>query len=608
LVPIASSGALLSAVTPLIYSEFDYPTVPLVDGTNGPWRVEVRAFFDVPGASSVAGQLSVSGSWDPSSPVTKQVSLPSGSSNVTSILSASNVLLWWPNGLGDQSLYTITVSFTATGSLPQIVTRSIGFRTGFLVTADDTNPAALKGVDGSGNFTFRWKVNGCDIWARGGNIIPIDEMEGRFAAATYERIVDAAADAGMNALRIWGGGIYPPDVFFARADARGVLIRHDAMFAGDGRINPTGSPLEEAELRQQVRRIAAFPSVFSYDACNECGGGGIFASFVNTVMAEEDPSRPHWPSNPAQGWVSGVDMLTGFPNGNPLIARKSSLSHTIVSPSIPVSLSYPSGECISSDNCTSQFNTDFAPGPVRTTTAANTSTDCCSQCAASGTTICNFAVFFEGTCYFKLMVDASKPVWSSGRIAVWPSGAGPIPPTPPPTGNGVIEEHGPYQHGGGFPAVNGNPSDGPFNPNIPPALAGPFSAIGPNLPGIFYSEFGASAWSSFESVAPTLPPENWALHGGAPANPASTCQASFSGICPGENPLAQRNYPADTFILTYFPGFTDFNITGASSFQKQLYLAVLSQGIEMKADITVRRSNNHWGTIFWQLNEIWPTG
>jgi beta-galactosidase/beta-glucuronidase len=111
-------------------------------------------------------------------------------------------------------------------------------------------------------------------------------LEGRLAASTFERIVDAAADAHMNALRIWGGGIYPPDCFYDRADARGVLIRHDAMFAGDGRIPPSGSALEDLELRQQVRRIATHPSVISYDACN---GENARAS---PFLAPRSPDRP----------------------------------------------------------------------------------------------------------------------------------------------------------------------------------------------------------------------------------------------------------------------------------------------------------------------------
>ena len=118
-------------------------------------------------------------------------------------------------------------------------------------------------------------------------------------------------------------------------------------------------------------------------------------------------------------------------------------------------------------------------------------------------------------------------------------------------------------------------------------------------------------------------------------NPAATCQGGFSGICPGPNPIAQRNYPPHSFIETYFGNgsLPSLNLTGSLAFQRQLYLAVLSQAIEMKADIGTRRTNAHTGTIYWQgaksykrvkrdcfmmtspcclrscaANEIWPTG
>ena len=44
----------------------------------------------------------------------------------------------------------------------------------------------------------------------------------------------------------------------------------------------------------------------------------IYATFVLTVVAEEDKSRPIWPSCPALGWTKGVDRLTVRPNGNAL--------------------------------------------------------------------------------------------------------------------------------------------------------------------------------------------------------------------------------------------------------------------------------------------------
>lgn len=58
-----------------------------------------------------------------------------------------------------------------------------------------------------------------------------------------------------------------------------------------------------------------------WDGCNECGGGGIYAQFVISVVASEDQSRVIWPSSPGYGWASGVDTLYGIPNGQPLVSR-----------------------------------------------------------------------------------------------------------------------------------------------------------------------------------------------------------------------------------------------------------------------------------------------
>eukprot|EP00435_Cladocopium_sp_Y103_P019248 s4048_g4.t1 len=51
-----------------------------------------------------------------------------------------------------------------------------------------------------------------------------------------------------------------------------------------------------------------------------------------------------------------------------------------------------------------------------------------------------------------------------------------------------------------------------------------------------------------------------------------------------------------------------FNSTGQAIFQQQLYQCMLSQTLILKSDIETRRSYNQFGTLVWQLNEIWPTG
>ena len=52
------------------------------------------------------------------------------------------------------------------------------------------------------------------IFAKGANMIPMDELEGRMSAAAHRQLVRSAADAGMNTLRVWGGGIFLPRAWY----------------------------------------------------------------------------------------------------------------------------------------------------------------------------------------------------------------------------------------------------------------------------------------------------------------------------------------------------------------------------------------------------------
>ena len=47
---------------------------------------------------------------------------------------------------------------------------------------------------------------------------------------------------------------------------------------------------------------------------------------------------------------------------------------------------------------------------------------------------------------------------------------------------------------------------------------------------------------------------------------------------------------------------------GEMAFKAQLYQTVMGEALEMKSDITHRRSTNNFGTIVWQYGEVWPTG
>jgi hypothetical protein len=193
----------------------------------------------------------------------------------------------------------------------------MGFRTLAIVTGDDTNPVALAGLDGSGNLTVRWKVNGANLALRGADIIPMEVLDGRSSDVALAAMVASARVAHFNMLRVDGIDTYLPDVFYALCDAAGILVYQDMQYS-QGNPAPTANDLERAEIVHTVRRLAHHPSLAVYDGCNECVGQGIYASFVMTVVAGEDGSRPPWPSSPSNGWLSGVDRLTSLPNGSPL--------------------------------------------------------------------------------------------------------------------------------------------------------------------------------------------------------------------------------------------------------------------------------------------------
>jgi len=74
--------------------------------------------------------------------------------------------------------------------------------------------------------------------------------------------------------------------------------------------------------------------------------------------------------------------------------------------------------------------------------------------------------------------------------------------------------------------------------------------------------------------------------------------------------MVQRNYPTDNIVAVYFGNATalKLNQTGSFALQRATYLGSLGSALQQKSDIEVRRSQNLFGILIWQLGEIWPTG
>ncbi len=128
------------------------------------------------------------------------------------------VRLWWPNGYGNQTLYTLSVYNQ--GQL--IGSRLIGFRTVELV--QHTYGPNIKGL------SFYFVINGHTMFAKGSNWVPPDVFRERVPDERLKRLFRSAQLAHMNILRISGVGIYESDSFYEMADRLGIMVWHDLMF------------------------------------------------------------------------------------------------------------------------------------------------------------------------------------------------------------------------------------------------------------------------------------------------------------------------------------------------------------------------------------------
>ena len=139
--------------------------------------------------------------------------------SISLLIPDKNIQLWWPNGYGDQTLYTLRVYHDQ-----QLVgSRLIGFRTVQLIQHDYAPP-----INGT---SFYFVINYQEVFIKGSNWIPPDAFQERVTDEQLERLLRSAQLANMNMLRIWGGGIYERDSFYELADRLGIMLWHDFMFA-----------------------------------------------------------------------------------------------------------------------------------------------------------------------------------------------------------------------------------------------------------------------------------------------------------------------------------------------------------------------------------------
>ena len=190
----------------------------------------------------------------------QEVALKRGANSVSTEWTLKNPKLWWCNGAGEPHLYEWQAEILCDGRAVASQTKSVGVRTFAIEEQPDEQGA-----------TFRFVLNGRPIFSKGTNYIPQDLFTSRVSDARYEKLLTAAAEANMNTIRVWGGGVYERECFYELCDKLGLLVWQDFMFSCS--LYPAeGALLENIkhEAEYQVRRLRQHPSVVLWCGNNEC--------------------------------------------------------------------------------------------------------------------------------------------------------------------------------------------------------------------------------------------------------------------------------------------------------------------------------------------------
>ena len=227
--------------------------------------------------------------------------------------------LWWPNGCGEASLYLLEAELVCAGRRAVLTDELVAVRT-ITVCQERIDEDSRR---------FDLVVNGQKIFCRGGNWVPADSLYLRIAPEKYRALVREAAACHFNMLRIWGGGLYEPDLFYEECTRRGILIFHDFMYCCAYYPDDEAFWKEAAaEADYQTKRLARFPCIALWTGGNEIHesvtdwfgrrppklwGEKIYNEILPELVRKNAPLTFYMPSSPYFGAPTPRVMRGEYP-------------------------------------------------------------------------------------------------------------------------------------------------------------------------------------------------------------------------------------------------------------------------------------------------------
>ena len=221
---------------------------------------------------------------------------------------------WESNGSGNACLHDVVMTLQCGKKVDSLAIRA-GFRS-----------VELRRTKDSTGQSFEFVINGKPVFAKGVNWIPADFFPHKMSEERYRELLQACKDANVNMIRVWGGGIYEPDIFYDLCDEMGIMVWQDFMFAGT--LYPGDKSFlqnVQKEAIEQVLRLRRHPCIVLWCGNNEVKNGWedwgwknnytpeqreqldrdmhyLFDTLLAKVVNKYGGGVPYIPTSPLWGW------------------------------------------------------------------------------------------------------------------------------------------------------------------------------------------------------------------------------------------------------------------------------------------------------------------
>lgn len=211
-------------------------------------------------------------------------------------LSVSNPLLWWPNGYGQQNLYTCNFEFSVDSEVSDEQSVTFGIKKNEYKTE---------------NGAFTLYINNSKILVRGGNWGMTEYLQ-RSKGVEYDTRIKLHADMNYNMIRLWTGCV-TDDEFYDYCDKYGIMVWDDFWFHGT--LFAPDQTVFMNNAIDKIKRLRNHPSIAVWCGANEGipggeAGKGIDLALKNAVQQYDGDDRRYQTSSNSGGGLSGSGWWT----------------------------------------------------------------------------------------------------------------------------------------------------------------------------------------------------------------------------------------------------------------------------------------------------------